>query len=73
MLYVDGLSHIFHINSTSLIMGYIIYYAQLYFIKYTFVSKEERQKKPSQQHFKKLVTELAAVFSCISSCMVIAV
>ena len=56
-------------------MGYIIYYAQLYFIKYTFVSKEDRQKKPSQQNSKRWLIELAAVFSCVictSACMVIA-
>lgn len=49
---------IFILYSTSLVGGYVIYYAQLFFIKYAFVSKVEGQKKPFymfRQNSKKLV------------------
>ena len=42
--------------STSFVMGYIIYYAQYFFIKYAFVSEDEGQKKKSS---KKLVIQVA--------------
>ena len=51
---------LFLIDSTSFVMGYIIYYAQYFFIKYAFVNEDDGQKKPFWRKSSKKLVQLVS-------------